>query len=160
MAIPRGYRFDIPFDTAFPQGLVLIGDVTPDNEYQTREDKAAGRPVRQRIDDITGRRQWKATVTDPDETTAKRASFEITFIADVQPVPTMTEVLPGMRPIELEGLTAEARVAGNGEFKYQSYIYRATGFTATAPHAGGTRPAQSTKLGGGTGSGEQPGKAA
>lgn len=47
MAIPRGHRFTIEFDNAFPQGLVLIGDVTPDNEYQTREDKAAGRPVRQ-----------------------------------------------------------------------------------------------------------------
>ena len=40
MAIPRGYRFDIAFDSAFPQGLVLIGDVAPDNEYQTREDKS------------------------------------------------------------------------------------------------------------------------
>jgi hypothetical protein len=28
------------FDNAFPQGLVLIGDVAPDNEYQTREEKA------------------------------------------------------------------------------------------------------------------------
>jgi len=46
MAIPRGHRFDIVFDSAFPQGLVLVGDVTPDNEYQTREDKAAGRCVR------------------------------------------------------------------------------------------------------------------
>jgi hypothetical protein len=73
---------------------------------------------------VTGQRQWRATVTDPDEPTAKRASFEITFIADVQPVPSTTEVLPGMRPIELEDLTAEPRVAGNGEFKYQSYIYR------------------------------------
>jgi hypothetical protein len=160
MAIPRGYRFHIPFDTAFPQGLVLIGDVTPDNEYQTREDKAAGRPVRQKADDITGKRQWKATVTDPDEPTAKRASFEITFIANVQPVPSTTEVLPGMRPIELEGLTAEPRVAGNGEFKYQSYVYRATGFVATAPHAGATRPAHSTRPVAETGSGEQPGKAA
>jgi hypothetical protein len=160
MAIPRGYRFDIPFDTAFPQGLVLIGDVTPDNEYQTWEDKAAGRPVRQKVDDIIGKRQWKATVTDPDEPTAKRASFEITFIADIQPVPSTTEVLPGMRPIELEGLTAEPRVAGNGEFKYQSYVYRATGFAATTPHAGQTRPAQSTRPAAGTSSGEQPGKAA
>jgi hypothetical protein len=42
MAIPRGYRFSIEFDSAFPQGLVLIGDVAPGNEYQTREDKAAG----------------------------------------------------------------------------------------------------------------------
>ncbi|MGH4010746.1 MAG: hypothetical protein ACRDTH_21740 [Pseudonocardiaceae bacterium] len=159
MAIPRGHRFDIAFDNAFPQGLVLIGDVAPDNEYQTREDKAAGRPVRQKIDQITGQRQWKATVTDPNEPTAKRASFEITLIADVQPVPTTTEVLPGMRPIELDGLTAEPRVAGNGEFKYQSYLYRATGFTARASVAG-TRPSQSIKPSGAAGHGDQPGKAA
>lgn len=159
MAIPRGYRFDIEFDNAFPQGLVLIGDVAPDNEYQTREEKAVGRPVRQKIDEITGKRQWKATVTDPDEPTAKRASFEITLIAEVQPVPTTTEVLPGMRPIELDGLTAEPRVAGNGEFKYQSYLFRATGFAATTS-AAGTRPSQSIKPSGAAGNGEQPGKAA
>jgi hypothetical protein len=156
MAIPRGHQFAIQFDSAFPQGLVLIGDVTPDNEYQTREDKAAGRPVRQKIDHATGKRQWKATVTDPDEPHAKRASFEITFIADVQPVPTTTEVLPGMRPIELDGLTAEPRVAGNGEFKYQSYVYRATGFTAPTS-ATGSRSSQSIKP---TGSVQQPSKAA
>ena len=43
MAIPRGHRFVIEFDNAFPQGLVLVGEVAPDNEYQTREDKASGR---------------------------------------------------------------------------------------------------------------------
>jgi len=59
-----------------------------------------------------------------------------------------------MRPIRLEGLTAEPRVAGNGEFKYQSYLYRATGFTATTS-AGGTRPAPSRPTGG-----EQTSKAA
>jgi hypothetical protein len=159
MAIPRGHRFDIAFDSAFPQGLVLMGDVTPDNEYQTREDKAAGRPVRQKLDQVTGKRQWKATVTDPDEPNAKRASFEITFVADVQPVPTTTEVLPGMRPIKLDGLTAEPRVAGNGEFKYQSYVYRASGFTATTT-AAVTRPSPSIKHAGAAGSGEQSGKAA
>jgi hypothetical protein len=119
--------------------------------------------VRQKLDQVTGKRQWKATVTDPDETNAKRASFEITFVADVQPVPTTTEVLPGMRPIELDGLTAEPRVAGNGEFKYefkyQSYIYRATGFTAVTA-AAGTRPSQSIKPTGAAGSGEQSNKAA
>ena len=114
MAIPRGYRFDIEFDSAFPQGLVLIGDVAPDNEYQTREDKAIGRPVRQKVDQVTGKRQWKATVTDPDESTAKRASFEITLIAEVQPVPTTTEVLPGMRPIELNGPHARQDFGGGG----------------------------------------------
>ncbi len=160
MAIPQGHRFAIEFDNAFPQGLVLIGDVAPDDEYQTREDKAAGRLVRQKLDQVTGKRQWKATVTDPSEPNAKRASCEITFIADVQPVPATTEVLPGMRPIELEGLTAEPRVAGNGEFTYQSYVYRATGFTA-APHAGGARPSQSTRPAAGSARiGEQAGKAA
>jgi hypothetical protein len=76
MAILRDHRFDIAFDGIFPQGLVLIGVVTPDNEYQMREDKAAGRPVRQKLDQVVGQRQWKATVTDPDEPNAKRASFE------------------------------------------------------------------------------------
>jgi hypothetical protein len=141
MAISKGHRFPIDFDDAFPQGLVLIGEISADTEYQSREDKAAGRPVRQRIDESSGKRQWKATVTDPDEPNGKRASFEITFIADQQPVPNTSEVLPGMRPIELDGLTAEPRVAGNGEFKYQTYLYRATGFKAAS---GAGRPVKST----------------
>ncbi|OLF18922.1 hypothetical protein [Actinophytocola xanthii] len=140
MAIPRGFRFPIEFADAFPQGLVLVGEIAPDTEYQSREDMAAGRPVRQRVDEATGKRQWRATVTDPDERNAKRASFEITFLADVQPVPTTAEVLPGVRPIELEGMTAEPRVSGNGEFKYQSFVFRATGFKAVGA-AGGSRAA-------------------
>lgn len=142
MAISRGHRFPIEFDDAFPQGLVMVGEVSPDNEYQSREDRTSGRPARQRMDETTGKRQWKAAVTDPSEPNAKRASFEITSLADVQPVPpTTAEVLPGMRPIELEGLTAEPRVAGNGEFKYQSYVFRATGFKAAA--SGGGRSSRS-----------------
>jgi len=72
MAIIKGHRFPIEFGEAFQQGLVMVGDVSPDNEYQSREDKAAGRATRQRIDEVTGKRQWKATVTDPDEIKAKR----------------------------------------------------------------------------------------
>jgi hypothetical protein len=136
MAINRDHRFRVDFDEAFPQGLVMVGEVSPDNEYQSREDKAAGRAVRQRMDELTGKRQWVCMVTDPDEIKAKRASFEITLIADVQPVPTTSEVLPGMRPIELEGLTAQPKVAGQGEFKYQSYAFRATGFKAAASGGG------------------------
>lgn len=137
MSIPKGYRFPIEFAAAFPQGLVLMGEVAPDTEFQSREDRTKGRPVRQRIDETTGKRQWKATVTDPGESNSKRASFDITFLADVQPVPTTSEVLPSVRPVELEGLTAEPRVTGNGEFKYQSYVFRATGF-AGAGVAGGS----------------------
>ncbi len=137
MAIPKGHRFPIEFDEAFPQGLVMVGEVSPDTEFQSREDKAMGKPARQRVDEATGLLQWKATVTDPSESNAKRASFEVTLVAKVQPVPPTSEALPGMRPIELEGLTAEPRVAGNGEFKYQSYVFRATGFKAPAAAGGG-----------------------
>lgn len=31
MAISRGYRFPIDFDEAFPQGLVMVGEMPPDN---------------------------------------------------------------------------------------------------------------------------------
>lgn len=142
MAIQKGHRFPIEFDDAFPQGLVMVGEVSPDTEYQSREDRAMGKPARQRTDEVTGKRQWKITVTDPSEPNAKRASYEVTLLADVQPVPTTTEALPGMRPIELDGLTAEPRVAGNGEFKYQSYVFRATGFKAAA--SGGGRSGKSS----------------
>ncbi|MFE3170409.1 hypothetical protein ACFXPA_13905 [Amycolatopsis sp. NPDC059090] len=147
MAIEKGHRFAIDFDEAFPQGLVMVGEVIPDNEYQSREDRAAGRPVRQRIDEVTGKRQWRAAVTDPGETKAKRASFEVTFLADVQPVPTTAEALPGMRPVELDGLTAEPRVGGQGEFKYQTYVFRATGFKA-APGKSSSRSASASSASG------------
>jgi hypothetical protein len=140
--IAKGFRFEIAFDVAFPKGLVLVGEVAPDNEYQSQQDRSSNRPVRQKVDEVTGLRQWKATVTDPDQANAKRASFEIVFTAQHQPIPTTSEVLPGMRAIELEGLTAEPKVAGNGEFKYQSYTFRATGFAAatggTATRGAGT----------------------
>lgn len=157
MAIPKGYRFPVEFDEAFPQGLVMVGEVSPDTEYQSREDRAAGRPARQKVDEATGKRQWKATVTDPSEPNAKRASFEVTFLADVQPVPTTSEALPGMRPIELEGLTAEPRVAGNGEFKYQAYVFRATGFKTPSAGSGGGRSGKTSATSGG---GESSAKAA
>lgn len=128
MAISKGYRFPVNFDAALPQGLVMVGEVMPDVGYQIREEKAAGRPVRQRVDETTGKRQWKVTVTDPREANAKRKTFEITLLADVQPVPTTGEVLPGMRPVEFDGLPAEPKAAGTGEFTYQSSVFRATAF--------------------------------
>lgn len=110
MAIYKGFQFPIEFADAFPQGLVLMGELAPDNEYQSREDPAAMRPVRQKVDEVTGKRQWKGTVTDLDDSTSKRASFDL----------------------------------GNGEFKYQTHMFRATGF-ATAGAAGGSKSPQASK---------------
>lgn len=130
MALQRGHRFPVEFGEAFPRGLVLIGEIEPDLEYQSQEDRARGREARQLMDEVTGLRQWRATVTDPDEQKAKRASFDVIFTAEVQPAPLPDEVLPGMRPVELVGLTASPKVMGQGEFKFLGYEYRATGVKA------------------------------
>ncbi|SDU26437.1 hypothetical protein [Jiangella alkaliphila] len=127
MALQRGHRFPVEFVEAFPRGLVLIGEIEPDLEYVSQEDRARGREARQLVDEITKQRQWRGTVTDPDEQKAKRASFDVIFTAEVQPAPLPDEVLPGMRPVELVGLTASPKVMGQGEFKFLGYEYRASG---------------------------------
>ncbi|WP_228815282.1 hypothetical protein [Nocardia cyriacigeorgica] len=109
-------------------GLFLLGEVTAMTEFSS--DRNA--PKRQRLDldnegNGTGKRLWKATVTDPAAPNARQASFDVTFVADVQPVPSTPEVAPGMRPIELEGLQIKPKIAGQGEFKYIGYNVRATG---------------------------------
>lgn len=131
MAIRRGYRFEVPFEAAFPRGLVLVGEIAPDYEFQSGEERARGRERRQRVDVLTGKRIFKGTVTDPDEPRAKRASFDVRFTCDVQPVPSTDEVLPGMRQVELEGLQVEPKVTGQGEFKSLTYDVWATGIRDT-----------------------------
>jgi hypothetical protein len=127
MAIERGHRFGIAQDVAFPRGLVLVGEIEPDWAYQSQEDRARGRERVQNKDERTGKLIWKGTLTDPSEKRSKRASFDVRFIADVQPVPTTDEVVPGMRPIELEGLEVAPKVSGQGEYKSLTYDVWATG---------------------------------
>jgi hypothetical protein len=121
MAIKRGHRFSVEHSDVFPKGLMLLGPIGPDMEYE--------RPNVQKTDPVTGLLQWVAAVSDPDEDKAKRASFQVTFLAPVQPVPSTPELMAGsgIRMIELVGLTAEPRRMGQGEFTYVGYVYRATG---------------------------------
>jgi hypothetical protein len=138
--IERGTQFGVPFEVAFRGGLVQMGPVEPDYEYNPNKNA----PKVQKRDEATGKLQWKATVTDPTEKNAKRASFSLLFVSDVQPVPETPELVPnsGMRMVELEGLTAEPRVMGQGEFKYLGYVYRAEGYRAVSgKSAGGAKAA-------------------
>lgn len=147
MAIQKRERFPIEFDRAFPQGLVLMGEVEASTEYQSQEDRGRGREAKQFVDERTGRRIWKAIASDPDENRAKRASFEVFFIADVQPVPPSDEVLPGMRPIVLDGLEVEPKLTGQGEFKSLTYQVWATGFVDPKASARGKAQASSAAQG-------------
>jgi hypothetical protein len=116
------------------------GPVVPDYEYNPNKNA----PKVQKRVEVTGKLQFKANVTDPSETNAKRASFALLFTAAVQPVPESPELAAGtdIRFIELEGLTAEPRVMGQGEFKDLGYIFRAEGYR---PAAAGGKAARSDK---------------
>jgi hypothetical protein len=121
MAIKRGHRFPVEHGDVFPKGLMLLGPIGPHMEFE--------RPNVQITDPQTGLLQWVAAVSDPDEDKAKRASFEVIFTAPVQPVPSTPELVAGsgIRMIELEGLTAEARRMGQGEYTFVGFVYRAMG---------------------------------
>jgi hypothetical protein len=54
MAAPKNIRLKAEFDEWFPQGLFLVGDITAVMEYQSQEDRARNRPVRPRIDEVSG----------------------------------------------------------------------------------------------------------
>ncbi|MGH3772153.1 MAG: hypothetical protein ACRDRW_12285 [Pseudonocardiaceae bacterium] len=55
MGAPRYARFSVDFDEWFPRGLYLVGAIQAVTEYQSQEDKARNRPVRPRLDEVTGR---------------------------------------------------------------------------------------------------------
>ncbi|MEV0076197.1 hypothetical protein AB0H58_07270 [Nocardia neocaledoniensis] len=131
MAFTRGYRFPVSHAEAFPMGLVLNGQIEPAIKYNP--DRNAPQEQRRDYDTKTGEGSgllmWKANVTDPHEPKAKRKSFELLFLSEDVPQVTTEEVVPGtgMRMIVLEGLMAEPKVMGQGEFKYLGYQFYAGG---------------------------------
>jgi|SRR5699024_4692353 len=130
MGMDKFHRFDVEFETAFPRGLVLNGEIEPDNEFQ--ENRQA--PARQKVDEQTGKRMWKGVFSDPAHVKEAEASVKVTFLADQQPVPTTEEFVPGcgMRPVVLDGLQVTPRVTGQDKFKKLGWAYFATGFADTA----------------------------
>lgn len=154
MAVPYGTRFETSFDQVFPMGALMVGEVVADLEYMSQEDRARGRQAKQKVDEGSGKRQWKVVVTDPSAEKERDASVTVTVLAEVQPVPPQSvQVMPGVevRPILFEGLTVEPRVMGD-KFKYQGFTIRATGIAA--PQAGAS-PKRENKPAGQQGQGEQ-----
>ncbi|MFI6998760.1 hypothetical protein [Nocardia sp. NPDC050175] len=156
MAISKGHKFSIESAAAFPKRLLLMGGIGPAIKYNP--DRNALPEQKFDIDpknpDVgTGLPLWTATVTDPHEASdgkGKRASFEITFVSRHQPIPAGEQVTDDIWFIEVEGLTAEPKVMGQGEFKYLGYTYRATGIKGDTSGAkqppndpGASRPAAS-----------------
>ncbi|GAA2680770.1 MULTISPECIES: hypothetical protein [Actinosynnema] len=142
MAVPYGSRFGASFDQVFPMGALMVGGVVPDVEYLSAEDKARGKQPKQRVDERSGKRQWKVVVTDPSAEKERDASVTVTILADAQPVPPQAvQVMPGVevRPVAFDGLTVEPRVMGD-RYKYQGFTVRATGLLS--PQVGTKRAAE------------------
>ena len=139
MGAPRYARFSVDFDEWYPQGLYLVGEITAVTEYQSQEDRARNRPVRPRLDEVTGRPLFRGTFADPSAEKDREKSFTVEFVCAHQPVPP--EAVAGLpfRPVVLEGMTVQPRAETSGQAKWITWTIRATGMKAPGgASAGGT----------------------
>jgi hypothetical protein len=144
MAAPKNVRLSADFDEWFPQGLYLVGDIVPVTEYQSQEDRARNRPVRPRIDEVTGLPLFRGTFADPAAEKDREKSVTVEFAAKVQPVPPPAVSGMPFRPVTLEGMTVQPRAETSGQAKWITWVIRATGMAApgAASTKTGTRSAE------------------
>jgi hypothetical protein len=130
MGAPKYARFAVDFDEWFPQGLYLVGEITPVREYQSQEDKARNRPVRPRVDEVTGHPLFRGTFADPSAEKDREKSVMVEFACAHQPVPP--GAVPGLpfRPVVLESMTVAPRAETSGQAKWLTWTIRATGMKA------------------------------
>jgi hypothetical protein len=142
MAAPKNIRLKADFDEWFPQGLYLVGEIAPVTEYQSQEDRARNRPVRPRIDEVTGLALYRGTFADPSAEKDRDKSVTVEFACPHQPVPPQPVTGAPFRPVVLEGMTVAPRAETSGQAKWITWVIRATGMTAPGASATGTaRPA-------------------
>jgi hypothetical protein len=137
MAVPYGKRFPIEFDELFPEGAYVVGAVTAVTEYQSQEDKARNRPVRPRIDEVSGHPIFKVTIADPSAEKDRDKSITVEIAARVQPVPPAAANGLPFRPVVLEGLTVQPRAEVSGQAKWITWVVRATGMHAVGEQRSG-----------------------
>ena len=138
MGAPKYARFAVDFDEWFPQGLYLVGEIQAVTEYQSQEDRARNRPVRPRVDEVTGRPLFRGTFADPSAEKDREKSVAVEFACTHQPVPP--EVVPGLpfRPVVLEGMTVQPRAETSGQAKWLTWVIRAVGMVAPTAATGAT----------------------
>jgi hypothetical protein len=130
MGAPKFARFAVDFHEWFPQGLYLVGEITPMTEYQSQEDKARNRPIRPRVDEVTGRPLFRGTFADPSAEKDREKSVTVEFACAHQPVPPAAVAGLPFRPVVLEGMTVAPRAETSGQAKWLTWTIRATGMTA------------------------------
>jgi hypothetical protein len=136
MAVPYGKRFPMEFDELFPEGAYVVGEITALTEYQSQEDKARNRPVRSRIDEVSGLPIFKVTIADPAAEKDRDKSITVEIASRVQPVPPAAVSGLPFRPVVLEGVTVQPRAETSGQAKWITWVVRATGMHAVNERSG------------------------
>ncbi|MBV9032624.1 MAG: hypothetical protein JO364_20455 [Pseudonocardiales bacterium] len=97
---------------------------------------ARNRPVRPRLDEVTGRPLFCGTFTDFSAEKDRERSVTMEFACAHQPVPP--ESVPGLpfRPVLLEGMTVQPRAETSGQAEWLTWVVRAVGMTAPGAAAG------------------------
>ena len=138
MGAPRNMRLPTDFDQWFPQGLYLVGEITAVTEYQSAEDKARNRPLRPRIDEVSGLLLFRGTFADPSAEKDREKSVTVEFACAHQPVPPALVAGMPFRPVILEGMTVQPRAESSGQAKWITWVVRATGMKAPSAVASPT----------------------
>ncbi|GAA0506049.1 hypothetical protein [Saccharopolyspora thermophila] len=141
MGLARGHRFSVSFEDAFPGGALAVSEVEAALERQSPQDRSRGVPARQRTDAVTGLPVWRLLVSDPVPARPSEASVTVEVLAEEKP--ELPEPVAGMtvavREVRFTGLTAEARLGGQGDFRYVTYVYRARGIESASAGRSGSR---------------------
>ncbi|HET9255617.1 MAG TPA: hypothetical protein VFO16_10495 [Pseudonocardiaceae bacterium] len=133
MGVPKNLRLRAEFGEWFPLGLYLVGEIQAVTEYQSAEDRARNRPVRPRVDEVTGLPLFRGTFADPSAEKDREKSVTVEFACCAhQPVPP--PAVPGVpfRPVVLEGMTVAPRAEASGQAKWITWVIRAAGMSAPA----------------------------
>lgn len=132
VAAPKGFRARVEFSEWFPEGLYLVGEIQPVTEYQSQEDRARNRPVRPRLDEISGLPLFRGTFADPSADKDREKSVTVEFACPQQPVPPPAVTGVPFRPVVLEAMTVQPRAETSGQAKWITWTVRAAGMTAPA----------------------------
>jgi hypothetical protein len=143
MPAPKNLRLKADFDEWFPQGLFLVGEIQAVTEYQSQEDRARNRPIRPRVDEVTGLPLYRGTFADPAADKDREKSITVEFVCPHQPVPPASVAGLPFRPVVLEGMTVAPRAEASGQAKWITWVIRAAGMKA--PGSSSTTVSSSAK---------------
>lgn len=115
----------------FPEGAAIVGPVSADMEYVSNEDKARGKAT-----EAADRRSHRAAAVEGDRLRplggegSGQVGHRDNACQGAACAPETAIAGFDFRPAHFEGLTVEPRVMGE-KFKYQGWVFRATGDART-----------------------------